>query len=213
MPGLVCHHRAVPEIAPWWLVLPLKAPAQAKRRLTPPPGVVRAELARAMAADTLDAAVAAVGRERVVIVGEAPDPSSGYVVLADEGRGLNAAVHQGISWVHRAAPGPVAVYFGDHPCVHADDLRQALAGCERHPRAVVPDADGSGTALLTARDASDLTPQFGPESAAAHGRSAATVLLDLPRLRLDVDDAASLSAAVALGVGRRTAAVLAQAGH
>ncbi len=55
-------------------------------------------------------------------------------------------------------------------------------------------------------------PRFGPESAAAHERLGHTrVALDLPGLRVDVDDAASLAAAFRIGLGRHSATALARA--
>ena len=75
----------------------------------------------------------------------------------------------------------------------------------------VPDADETGTVLLAALDAAAMVPSFGPASASAHQAAGAVRLdVDLPRLRRDVDTPADLRAAVALGIGPRTQAVLAQ---
>lgn len=99
--------------------------------------------------------------------------------------------------------------LGDLPALRPEDLRAALAACARLDRAVVPDADGSGTVLLTGLGPGRLEPSFGPGSAARHEALGHVRLpLDLPRLRTDVDDAASLAAAVALGAGPRTLAAL-----
>ena len=66
-----------------------------------------------------------------------------------------------------------------------------------------PDADDEGTALLTLRADEEPRTAFGPGSAAAHERLGHVRLdLHLPGLRVDVDDAASLAAAVASGWGR-----------
>ena len=75
----------------------------------------------------------------------------------------------------------------------------------------VPDAEGTGTVLLTALTADAMRPEFGADSAAAHQAAGAVRLdLDLPRLRRDVDTPADLQTAVELGVGPRTRSVLAE---
>jgi len=108
-------------------------------------------------------------------------------------------------------PGPVAVLLADLPALRPGDLSAALTACARHASAYVPDAEGSGTVLLAALDAARLSPAFGAGSAARHDLVATRLELDLPRLRRDVDLQSGLRAAVSLGVGRRTAAVLAAA--
>ena len=75
----------------------------------------------------------------------------------------------------------------------------------------VPDAEGTGTVLLTALTPTAMQPSFGSGSAAAHQAAGAFRLdLDLPRLRRDVDTAADLRTAIDLGVGTRTQLVLAE---
>jgi 2-phospho-L-lactate guanylyltransferase len=77
----------------------------------------------------------------------------------------------------------------------------------------VPDADGTGTVLLSALDSEHLVPAFGEGSAARHARLGHTLLeLPLPGLRTDVDDLASLTAAAQLGLGPHTRAALASGG-
>src|SRR5919204_619987 len=68
--------------------------------------------------------------------------------------------------------------------------------------AIVPDASGTGTTLLTAPSGAALNPRFGTGSAAAHAASGAVPLVGpWPSLRRDVDTAADLRAAAALGLG------------
>ena len=89
--------------------------------------------------------------------------------------------------------GPVAVLLGDLPALRPDDLRAALDLAERHPRAFVADADGTGTTLLTGLVA--FAPRFGAGSAALH-ESDGHVRLDVPTastLRRDVDVPATIS--------------------
>jgi beta-phosphoglucomutase-like phosphatase (HAD superfamily) len=62
--------------------------------------------------------------------------------------------------------------------------------------------------MLGALSPQDLHPRFGADSAREHTRDAVRLDLDLPALRTDVDDDTSLRQAMAIGVGRHTAAVL-----
>lgn len=198
----------------WRLVLPVKHADLAKSRLRPPGGLARPDLARAFALDTLEAVCAALPAAVVVLVSNDPVVAAaaaglGARVEPDPGAGLNGAVRLGLS----VLPGhlPRAVLLGDLPSLTPADLRAALDQCWRHPRAVVPDADGTGTVLVTASSGRSLEPAFGVGSAARHGTDGAQILdLGLPRLRRDVDDAAGLVDAVRLGVGRHTAQLLAR---
>lgn len=126
-----------------------------------------------------------------------------------DARGLDTSM-RGVS----TTGGGVAVLLGDVPALRARDLDAALEVAARHPLAFVPDAEGTGTTLATAREGEALDAHFGQDSAARH---AAAGFADLaaghpgaiaPGLRRDVDTAAELLEAVALGVGARTSAVL-----
>lgn len=108
--------------------------------------------------------------------------------------------------------GPVAVLLGDLPALRPDDLDEALAAASAFPRAVVVDAEGTGTTLLTASAGVLLDPAFGAGSAAEHLRRG-HVALDVPGqsgLRQDVDRLGDLAAVAALGTGRATSQVLAR---
>lgn len=199
----------------WQVVLPVKHASDAKTRLRPPTGVSRTDLARAMARDTLTAVCAVLPPDQVVVVTSddaARDAAVrlGACVLHDPGQGLNAAVRAGLA-VCRAND-PVAVLLGDLPALLPQDLDAALQACARHTRAVVPDRAGTGTVLLTSTGGAPLEPAFGAGSATRHARTATVLELDLPRLRQDVDDAADLDRAVALGLGSATSAVLRASG-
>jgi 2-phospho-L-lactate guanylyltransferase len=224
----------LPAAPVWRLVVPVKGGAGAKSRLHPPAGVSRAALAWAIARDCLAAACTALPPSRVHVVSSDETVRSyaaalGAVVVPDPGRGLDeavragvrsasaAAVDQGAAWLRpRAAtngdllsPDGLAVLLGDVPSLRPDDLRTALAAAAAHPRAVVPDAQGTGTVLLTSLTG-HLEPAFGAGSAARHTAAGHHRLdLALPRLRTDVDDDLSLAEALALGVGPATLGVLA----
>jgi 2-phospho-L-lactate guanylyltransferase len=135
----------------------------------------------------------------------------GGTVIPDDGHGLNPAVRQGIEYA-AMAPGPTAVLLADIPTLRPEDLVTALSACAMHRRAMVPDAQGSGTVLLSALSTTDLHPSFGPGSADQHARECERLDLDLPALRTDVDDDKALRLAVEIGVGEHTAAVLHLAG-
>ncbi|HMM97076.1 2-phospho-L-lactate guanylyltransferase [Phycicoccus sp.] len=199
------------------VVVPVKGGPLAKSRLALPLPA-RLALAEAFARDTVAAALGRAGH-RVLVVTDDPRvglwaTEAGATVVADDGGGLDGAVAAGL----RAAAGTgarrAAVLLGDHPALVADELDHALAATAAHVRTVVPDADGTGTALLDlALDGADPPPtRFGPGSADAHAALGYRVLpLHAPGLRTDVDDAASLGAALALGVGAHTRAALARA--
>jgi 2-phospho-L-lactate guanylyltransferase len=75
-------------------------------------------------------------------------------------------------------------------------------------RGFVPDHDASGTTLLAASAGLALAPSYGVGSQASHAGSGAVELPAGPGLRLDVDTPADLEAALRLGVGPATAAVV-----
>ena len=146
---------------------------------------------------------------------------AGATVVAESrpGSGLVPAVGDGLAAASRRpwCARPAAVLLADLPALRPEDLQVALEAARtalddgRLPMAAVPDADGSGTVLLAARTPARLDPAFGPGSFAEHLRRGAVPLrLDLPRLRRDVDTPGDLDAALALGVGPRTASALAE---
>lgn len=202
----------------WTVILPLKGGPGAKSRLGGGP-----DLARAIAEDCLQAVLACPAVRRTLVVTADRDTalwarSAGAqpVAEATPGAGLVAAVHAGLAAAGRRA-GPVAVLLGDLPALRPGDLAAGLvavqAALETYPdapMAAVPDTEGTGTVLLGARRPADLDPAFGPDSMAEHRLRGAVVLApDAPRLRRDVDTMDDLYAAVALGVGPRTAALAA----
>jgi 2-phospho-L-lactate guanylyltransferase len=203
-----------PDIGPWRLVIPVKCQGSAKSRLHPPAGVARADLAHAIALDTIAAALVGISPAHLVVVTSDEHTAAfvrhrGGIVVPDPGDGLNSAIRLGIRQVERGpGPGPTAVLLGDIPTLRPKDLVAALSACAAHRRALVPDASGSGTVLLSALSPGDLQPRFGPDSARRHSRGCVRLDLDLPALRTDVDDDVTLSQAIGIGVGRHTAVVL-----
>ncbi len=208
---------STPEIRDGWtIVVPVKPAAIGKSRLT---GVSdREALARALALDTIAAAAATPRVSRVVVVTDDVELSALVaqwpavdVVAEGDVRGLDAAVALGAEEAGRGTAR--AALLGDVPALTPHDLDAALELAGRVERGLVPDAEGTGSTLVTARPNAVWVSAFGADSAARH-RLLGCADLAVPRdstLRRDVDTAVQLSQAVALGVGPRTAAVLASA--
>ena len=190
----------------WTVVIPVKPAEVGKSRLGQTPAV-----ALAIALDTIAAAVGT--GERVIVV--TADASVAWeasalgasVVAETEPAGLDAAIAAGLP----ADDVDRAVLLGDLPALRSVDLASALADAARHPRAFVPDAEGTGTTLVTATAGSAFIHHFGASSAELH-RAAGLAELPVPAdstLRRDVDLAEHL---VGLeGLGPRTLAALAAA--
>ncbi|XAS75882.1 2-phospho-L-lactate guanylyltransferase [Dermatophilaceae bacterium Sec6.4] len=209
----------------WRVIVPVKERDHAKTRLRPPTGVDRSQLAMAFALDTLSAVFDVVAASGVFVVTD-DQGVAGFVAdrggntVRDPGRGLNPAIAAGLNAAsdadlmsdqpcHPSRPcHPGAVLLGDVPCLTPADLTAALRACAVAESCVVPDADGTGTVLLTHHDLRRIVPRFGAGSAARHSRCAATLPLDLPRLRTDVDNEAAFEQARVLGVGPHTSALL-----
>ncbi|MGC4818966.1 2-phospho-L-lactate guanylyltransferase [Micromonospora sp. DT63] len=201
----------------WAVVVPVKRLAAAKSRLRGAlPGVPHEELALALAADTLRAVLAcpAVAEALVVtddtrVVAAARAAGAGTVPDVPDA-GLNAAFRHGAAQISGRW---VAGLTADLPALRPAELADALLAAQRDTEGVrrfVADAPGGGTVLLAAPPGVDLDPRFGVGSAAAHAASGALPLTgDWPSLRRDVDTADDLAVAAGLGLGPRTAALLA----
>lgn len=216
----------------WILVVPVKDARRGKTRLAEAlEPSARAALVRAMALDTIEAVLACPRVARVVVVtgdGEVaaaagrlarvrvlPEPAAGTDDRPGGWAALNRAVAAGVDAARGEAPtAHIGVLLGDLPGLDPAELDTALALAEGHPRGVLPDADGTGTTLLTVAPGERLSPRFGGGSAVAH-RSLGHVSLDLPTastLRHDVDVPADLAEALAHGMAGRTGALLRRLG-
>jgi 2-phospho-L-lactate guanylyltransferase len=205
----------------WTVVIPVKAPATGKSRLSPAVAdAARAELARAFALDTITAARAAASVDRVIVVGDDPALADGAEFLAEPGsagapaakRGLLPAIRHGIAHARADAPVAVAVLLGDLPALRPEELDRVLGGAARHPLAFVRDADGAGTTLATAGQGVAFEPRFGPRSAERHAAAGFVELAasDAPGLTRDVDTVDALEAVLHHGVGDHTAQAVAR---
>ncbi|WP_432522754.1 2-phospho-L-lactate guanylyltransferase [Kineococcus sp. SYSU DK006] len=204
------------HVSGWRVVVPVKGGDEAKSRLALPAPARRA-LATAMALDCLEAALATAGVDCVVCVSDDPVIARlargvGAATAAAGRPGLAAAVDAGLAVL---APGPAAVLLGDLPALRPEELERALAAAAACPvPVVVADADGGGSVLVADRDGRP-PHRFGPSSARAHVAAGARALpaagpTRLPSLRRDVDTLDALAEALALGVGARTRAALAE---
>jgi 2-phospho-L-lactate guanylyltransferase len=200
------------------VVVPLKPLALAKSRLARAAGAVRPALALAFALDTVAAALACSEVADVTVVTD--DPTAGaelaglgaFVVADVPGAGLNAALRYGAEQVRARLPAAaVAALNGDLPALRPAELALVLrAAADARRRVFLADAAGIGTTLLAAPRSTLLLPAFGGPSRARHLASGAQEILlrTVPSVRQDVDTGEDLRAAVSLGVGARTAAVM-----
>lgn len=199
----------------WSLVIPLKPLALAKSRLsgTASDGL-RPSLALAFAQDTVAAALACPAVRDVAVVTDdalaARELSAlGARIVPDEPRaGLNAALGHGVTAVRAVRPRcAVAALNADLPALRSAELARVLDAAARFGRAFLPDAAGIGTTLLAAGPGQELLPEFGTDSRARHrsGGAVEIALSAVDSVRQDVDTGEDLRAALALGVGPRTA--------
>jgi 2-phospho-L-lactate guanylyltransferase len=198
-------------------VIPVKVLAQAKSRLTGLAGLRRAELALAMAADTVAAALAASPVSTVIVVTDdkvvgAELSGLGAVVIEDQpAAGLNPALVFGAGYSDARWPGRGrAAMAGDLPALRPGELALVLERAAAAGEAFVPDAAGTGTTLYAAGPGVMFRPAFGPGSRDRHLAAGAVELAlpDLRGLRQDVDTPEDLRLAEGLGLGPRTSAAL-----
>jgi len=199
------------HVAQWSVVIPVKRLAVGKSRLRA--ALADDDVVLAIALDTVAAARAAGGVDRVLVVTGDPAVAIavravGAEVIVDPGGGLNAAIMAGATAAGAAVPR--AALLADLPALRCEELDAALGAIGgTTARGYVADHAGTGTTLLGAAAGTPLEPRFGQGSAAAHAATGAHALDgDWPGLRLDVDTAADLAAARRLGLGPRTAQAL-----
>lgn len=196
----------------WSIVIPVKRLDRAKTRLRLAPGL-RAELALAMAIDTVAAALACAVVNEVVAVTDDPQATAalsalGARVVADHpDAGLNPALRHGASLAREPRIGFVS---SDLPALTADDLSAVLRATAGHRSAFVADTSGEGTTMLLIRENSHVEPRFGAASRSAHEAAGSLDITAVApvRARRDVDTLEDLQAAAALSVGAATAALL-----
>jgi len=197
----------------WSLIVPVKRLDVAKTRLAVDVEA-RADLAIAMAYDTVSVALTCEDVVEVVVV---TNDERANRMLAGVGArivpdipdaGLNAALHHGAANASRSR---LAALSSDLPALRPDDLATVLRAATRHDQAVVADIQGAGTTVYTATDVTRFAPSYGADSHSAHVRNGAIDLTSIASesVRRDVDTLDALRGAVALGVGPATEKALA----
>lgn len=198
-------------MASWALVVPVKPLPVAKSRLADVARDRRSDLALAMAADTVQAALSAPAVATVIAVTDDPRAAEllgrlGAVVVGDEpDAGLNPALRHGAS-AARGYATAVGALSADLPALRPEPLSAVLGEAAQHPVAFLPDMASTGTTLYTTTADTAFDPLFGEHSAREHRRAGAVELglPDAASVRRDVDTGADLLAAVQLGVGAHT---------
>jgi 2-phospho-L-lactate guanylyltransferase len=203
----------------WSVLIPVKVLAEAKSRLASLAGPRRAELALALASDTVTAVLASDAVARVIVITDDQDAALvlaalGALVVPDEPRaGLNPALRHGARYAAARWPGDgMAALSADLPALRPEQIGQALRAAAAWPTAFVADAAGDGTTLYAARAGAAFQPAFGLASRARHAAGGAVELgLDgIGGLRRDVDTPSDLRGAVALGLGPHSAPLAAE---
>jgi 2-phospho-L-lactate guanylyltransferase len=194
--------------------------ALAKSRLADTAGDgLRPGLALAFAQDTVAAALACPAVRDVAVVTDdvlagRELAALGARIVPDEPRGgLNSALEHAAAVVRATRPdSALAALNADLPALRAPELARVLDAAGEFRRAFLPDAAAIGTTLLAVAPGHELLPAFGTDSRARHRASGAAELrLDaVDSVRQDVDTGEDLRAALALGVGPRTAAAAAR---
>jgi 2-phospho-L-lactate/phosphoenolpyruvate guanylyltransferase len=126
---------------------------------------------------------------------------------------MNSALSRGALALHAQGYRSILACVGDLPALRPDSVLRILETSIAHARSFVADASGVGTTMLIAHSV-ELWPQFQGRSAAAHHASGAVGLSEemirspVADARRDVDTEADLAAAIDLGVGPATNALI-----
>jgi len=199
-PGVHLPSRSL-GLGPRAVLVPIKAFHQAKGRLgLALSGQERAELARAMAARVLDAALplsAAVVCDDNEVADWARE--RGALVVWEPGRGLNGAVEAGVDHLRRAGVDQVTVSHADLP------MASGLIDVGNVPGiTLVPDRFRNGTNVIALPADAGFRFSYGPGSFERHRAEAERLglplrVLDLPDLAWDIDEPADVVPVIARG--------------
>lgn len=170
------------------VVVPFRG-SDPKRRLEPVSEAGRAQLAEAMLADVLDAALA-VGRV-IVVASESPVLPDGVELVADPRHGQGAAVEAALEVAGQQSAAVYLVVNADLPCATPRDLLTLAGAVPEGGLALAAAADGTTNAVAFA-DAGLFQPLYGPGSAERFAALGPSRLVDVPNLSDDVDTLADL---------------------
>ncbi|MGA8208953.1 MAG: 2-phospho-L-lactate guanylyltransferase [Nocardioidaceae bacterium] len=199
------------------VLVPVKPTSVAKSRLALLGDEARRDLAVAFAVDTVAAVLGCDLVARVLVVTDdhvlaATMVELGAEVVPDGTSDLNGTLVQAAAVMHRRDPElRIAAVCADLPALRPHEVGTALRSAAGDRMCFVPDAAGEGTTMVTAPGLSSFRPVFGPGSRSAHLAVGAVEIdpADMPGLRRDVDDPKDLEQAMTLGLGPRTAVVVA----
>ena len=210
-----------------WAVVPVKDFDRAKQRLQAALAPrERQALAQAMLADVLAALKRASGLDRLVLVTRDPQAmalaqSFGCAILTESANcGQTSALMRALEEARQQQAQAVLMLPADVPLIAPADVEAILKAGAEADVVLVPSRDHRGTNAMWVRPCSDFPLRFGDDSFPFHCRAARerkmrAVLLELPRLALDVDtpeDLAELARRYAeapeLAAGSHTAQLL-----
>ena len=188
-------------------ILPVKSPAAAKGRLARDlEPDAHSAIVEALLLDALDLCLATSDLRWWVVSDDGSvlidAKERGLETLRDSGRGLNAAIEEGLGAVAREGAQAVVVIPSDVPLAQPDDIHDLLDTGATSDVVLVPSGADGGTNGLYLHPADLLKPSFGPSSLQAHLEAAERAglrcsVLPLPRLALDIDSIEDARALVA----------------
>jgi len=181
-------------LGPAAVLVPIKAFAEAKRRLEPAlADSERLALVRQMA----ERVVAAAAPLPVAVVCDDNEVATwarrhGALVIWEPGRGLNGAVEEGVARLAAMGVEQVTVAHGDLPRASGIGRIEAFAGVT-----LVPDRHGDGTNVIRLPARCGFRFSYGPGSFSRHRAECTRVglaarIVSAPDLTWDVDVAADL---------------------
>ncbi|HEX7852736.1 MAG TPA: 2-phospho-L-lactate guanylyltransferase [Sphingobium sp.] len=182
----------------WTAIIPFNFGRPRKTRLS---AILSAEerdaLALAMAEHVVRTLGAAPSIRAIRLLSPVNPMLPGTIWVEDRGLGLNgelAAARDNL------AGDPALLIHADLPLLTGEDVEALLSAASAHGTAIAPDLAGMGTNALALADGRPVTLAFGEDSFARHRATLpGAPLVERPGLALDVDDAASLRAAMASG--------------
>jgi 2-phospho-L-lactate guanylyltransferase len=202
------------------ILVPVKNLSNAKQRLSDVlDQQTRTELAHAMLADVLDA-VAQYGREDVSLVTNDPfafeqAASYGFEIIPDTASASEtAAIEMATSVCVSRGVQRTLVIPGDIPLIDAEDVMAIFDHAPAIGSVLVPSADKRGTNAALRAPAELFPLRFGNDSFQPHLQAAiatdsSCLVLSLPRIALDIDNADDMRA-LASHPGRKRAQLLAR---
>lgn len=167
-----------------WVIVPVKDPAIAKKRLAAALGSLREAFAREMALRTLSTVCGSGHFDEIVVVTSDPSiraacRSAQTRVLDDDDLGLNEACSRGLRVAATHEAELASIIHSDIATLNVQTLSsivrqylavRAVSGTEAI--GMVRCKDGSGTNMILLDPSLPFCPRFGPGSFAAHVREA-----------------------------------------